>query len=383
MAKRTRRDRTRAATGERGGAGRTAGPAQSPRTRKTTPSRRSWPPALLATGAVLLLLLAGAGIYASGLLTRDQAPARSGPPGVGEKPASRVDGTGRLLLPIDAGLSMVSLPDRGVKEVVPAGRTGAVTSARWAPNGSSAAYAFYHVRAGDSSASSEIYLSDLVGEPRILVERDRPGAVVEAPVWAPDGASLYFGYSALENQRVVRRIERLDVATNARTPIVPEAALPDVSPDGNRLVYVRSDRQGDALMIARTDGQDARALIEPGRFSALGAARFSPDGRMLAVPISIGAGQAREPTPAWPLALLSPAVAFAHGDPWEIYLLNLETSELRPLTRLIEDELATAWSPDGATVAVYGSRGLYLVDREGRATFALDRGGYGGIDWAR
>jgi hypothetical protein len=42
-----------------------------------------------------------------------------------------------------------------------------------------------------------------------------------------------------------------------------------------------------------------------------------------------------------------------------------------------------AWSPEGEQLAVYSPSGLYLVRLDGTTALALDRGGYGGIDWAR
>jgi len=317
----------------------------------------------------------------TGLWGQTRAPVSTGAaPATRQRPAERIDATGRLLIPFDAGLSLVSLPDRAVTQVVPTGASSTLTSASWSPDGRTAAYAVYHVRSGDSAASSEIYLTDLVGEPRPVVERDRPGTTVEAPVWAPDGQSIYVSYSGLEGQRLVQRVERVDLATRGRTA-VGEGALPAVSPNGELLALVRGERTGDALLLTRPDGQIVRELIPAGRFSLLGAARFTPDGRTLAVPAS-GGSQATAPTPARPFGLLAPSVALAHGDPWDVFLIDVDGGEPRRFTRLIEDEISVAWSPDGSLLALYGSRGLYLVDRQGAVTFAMDRGGYGGIDWA-
>jgi Tol biopolymer transport system component len=238
------------------------------------------------------------------------------------------------------------------------------------------------VRAGDSSASSEIYQTDPSGEPRLLVARDKPGSVLESPEWTPDGGTLYFSFSALENQRVVRRIERLGVATGARSPVT-DGLFPSISPDGAQMAFIRPESGGDSLVLSHVDGQNGRVLIPSGRYSALATARFSPDGRTLAIPISSPTHAARERTPSSPFGTLGPPVAYAHGDLWDVYLLDLSGGEPRRLTRLLDDEINIAWSPDGSQLAVYGSRGLHLAALDGKTTFALDRGGYGGIDWTR
>lgn len=336
----------------------------------------------MALGVILILGLAlGA---ASALNWTGGGPAEpigDRPAGSGERPAARLDATGRLLVPLEGGLSVVTLPDRAITPIVPPGGSSAVTSAQWAPDGTSLAYALYHVRPDDSAATSEIYLADLSSEPRRILERDRPGSALEAPAWAPDGRALYFGYSAIENRRVITRIERLDVVSGQRA-VVTEGALPAVSADGAALAFLRSDSGGDALLLSRADGSAVRPLIPAGRYSVLGAPRFSPDGGTLAVPVSGGPGQAQEPSRGHPFGMFGASVAYAHGDPWDVYLVDVAGGEPRRLTQLSEDELTVAWSPDGGLVGVYASRGLYLVDRQGRTTFALDRGGYGGIDWA-
>lgn len=343
--------------------------------------RRS--PIVLATVAVAALAVAAVAVVWVLDVSRTPSPAVSGAAAAlpREKPAERINAIGRLLIPIDAGLSLVTLPDRAIREIVPTSRSGAVTGAQWSPDGRSSAYAFYHLRAGDSASSSEIFLTDFASEPRILVGRDRPGTVIESPAWAPDGQRLYFSYSALEGQRLVRRIERLDLATQART-VITRGVMPTVSPDGSSLAFVKGDGGGDSLAISDPLGGNVRTLVPSGRFSAVGPPRFSPDGASLAVPLSLPAGQANAPTRWSPFGLLAPRAAFAHGDPWEAYVLGVGGGEPRRISRLVEDEVSLAWSADSSQLAIYGTRGLYLVRVDGTSTFALDRGGFGGIDWA-
>ncbi len=351
--------------------------------------RRRLHPILLATAvasAFVVLALGSLVVGRGPVATSSSAGQRNGTaervPRFGEVPSTSVEASGRLLIPLDGGLSVVGLPSGDVADLVPSEPTGAVSGARWSPAGRGVAYALYHVRTGDSSASSEIYLTEPDAEPRLLVGRDKPGSVMEGPAWGPDGRILYFGSITLENQSVVRRVEQVDVVDGGRRQLL-NGMLPDGSPDGQQLAVVQADRYGDSLVIVRPDGSEPRTLIPSGRYSALGGARFSPDGRTLAVPISGTAGEVRQAASSLPWSVLGSGLAHAHGEPWEVYLLPVEGGEPRRLTNLVEDEISVAWSPEGDKVAIYGSRGLYVVDREGRAALAIDRGGYGGIDWAR
>jgi dipeptidyl aminopeptidase/acylaminoacyl peptidase len=117
------------------------------------------------------------------------------------------------------------------------------------------------------------------------------------------------------------------------------------------------------------------------RFTLIGSPRFSPDGRQLVVPLAQPPSQAREASPQAPWGLLAVPIAQAHGNPSEIYLIDVDGGQPKRLTTLTEDEPAVSWSPDGVTMAVYATRGLYLIDRQGKTTLATEAGGYGGLDW--
>src|SRR5687768_17032196 len=93
----------------------------------------------LGTAVLLCLIVAGLGSAAayvwSGGWGQRVSPAAGGLPGTLERPAARIEASGRLLIPLGSGLSLVNLPDRGVTEVVRAGGSGAITGAQWAPDG--------------------------------------------------------------------------------------------------------------------------------------------------------------------------------------------------------------------------------------------------------
>jgi Tol biopolymer transport system component len=195
---------------------------------------------------------------------------------------------------------------------------------------------------------------------------------------------MYFGSSGLEDGRLVQHIERLDLSVGTRARIT-EGVLPEVSTDGTRLAFVRRGLEGDSLLLSQADGRSPEVLIPPAKSGPrmLDAPRFSPDGRVVAVPATIPSGQARSPSSTGWFGLLGISVAFAHGDPWDVFLVSTDGGEPRRLTHLLEDEMSVAWSPDGTQLAIYASRGLYLVDLQGRTAILQDRGGYGGIDWSR
>jgi hypothetical protein len=94
------------------------------------------------------------------------------------------------------------------------------------------------------------------------------------------------------------------------------------------------------------------------------------------------------PTPPGPSAPRAPfdwrPAAAAHGLPWDVWLLNVDGSNLRRLTYMVEDDPSLAWSPDGRWLAIQGGYGLTLVEPVGTRTDRLSRKeAFGAIDWAR
>jgi Tol biopolymer transport system component len=109
------------------------------------------------------------------------------------------------------------------------------------------------------------------------------------------------------------------------------------------MIAFNSDRDGDMAVYAmNADGSDARRLAgpHPGGFCSYPA--WSPDGRRIAYPIIMNAGD-------------------SHG-PVEIWVTAVDGSEPLCVTDLISDEMLgfpypiPDWSPDGTKIAFYAAR---------------------------
>ena len=75
-------------------------------------------------------------------------------------------------------------------------------------------------------------------------------------------------------------------------------------------------------------------------------------------------------------------MAEAHGEPWGVWTVRPDGGDLRTASPLQEDEPLVAWSPDGATLAVQGAGGLWLVDMRGATEpRRIADGAIGAIDW--
>src|SRR5262249_6301484 len=135
------------------------------------------------------------------------------------------------------------------------------------------------------------------------IARERPGEVLSAPAWLPDGG-LVFQREDLLDSAVGARLDRADADGTNRRLLVDQATAPAISPDGRLLVFVRKG-QPDRLIAVPLEGGAEQILVDDPSFLALAFPRFSPDGRSIAFSAVGGPSTRRAPGPSadpgWPV----------------------------------------------------------------------------------
>jgi Tol biopolymer transport system component len=296
---------------------------------------------------------------------------------------------GQLVVPVRGGLAAIESATGRAQVLVRGSDAETITSAAWSRDRARIAYGVFHRVQGDQVSSGEIMVMPAGGGPaRTAVPRDRPGSVADTPRWSPDGQHLYFAYQGLDGRTPVARLERVRLADGDRARLFEDATFPDVSPDGRSLVFVRDDIQGQGLAIGPAEGGEAREIVARGQFRSIMGPRFSPDGARIAF-TAVGPGPNGAAPPESPSGLLatlldvfSVRTAYAHGDPWDVWTVRPDGSDLRRASPLQEDEPLVAWSPDGAWIAVHGMNGLWVVSASGTVEpRRIAEGSFGAIDW--
>jgi Tol biopolymer transport system component len=174
-----------------------------------------------------------------------------------------------------------------------------------------------------------------------------------------------------------------------RARVVADAAYPALTRDGRLLAYVRyatPPERGESLWVSAPDGAHPREIIRSGTFDKYFGVRFSPDGRRLAF-AAVGQPAMKRGTSFLDL-LMTPA--YANGDLWDLWVVEIDGGKITPLTALGEDLPVAAWSPDGRQIAFLGGgsassaqAGVTIVAPDSKDLRRLTtQPGHRGLDWS-
>ncbi|MFZ1475329.1 MAG: hypothetical protein WAV79_20625 [Anaerolineae bacterium] len=185
-----------------------------------------------------------------------------------------------------------------------------------------------------------------------------------APAWSPEhrrlavqgfrqsGAALYL----LEVTDALAEPQAIDSGAS----LDQSDSEPTWSPDGARLAFV-SDRTGSrTIFVINRDGSGLRGLLTGNAAAAQdeGGPDWSPDGRQIVFH------------------------RFASGEPYaNIFVVDAEGGEARPLTTIRARNIEPAWSPDGGRIAFMSDRDdgefeLYVMAANGHEQYRLTRNSF-------
>ena len=145
------------------------------------------------------------------------------------------------------------------------------------------------------------------------------------------------------------------------------------------------------LWRSGADGSAPFQLLGPNVFVKYQSPRFSPDGQHLTF-AAVGTPQGYSPPAGLDLlrAFFVPEVAYADGDLWDMWSIDVDGRNLHRLTSVNEDLPVLTWSPDGNALAYLGGGstitaqgGVTVIDAATGSPLARlsVQPGHRGLDW--
>jgi Tol biopolymer transport system component len=183
--------------------------------------------------------------------------------------------------------------------------------------------------------------------------------------------------------RYPSRVEVVQADGSGRAVLVDDARQPAPSPDGSQVAYVRSSAVGSALLLRGLGVADERELVPATRFPDLAYPRFSPRGDQIAFMAAAPfVGRQAGPPLLASFGLVGSTAAYAHGLPWDLWMVGLDGAPPRLVAQLGGDDASPVWSPDGSQIFVYSGTGSAIVDAStGEVASYPYLAGYGATAW--
>lgn len=256
-----------------------------------------------------------------------------------------------------------------------------------------------YARRTATGTPKEIWVIEFGSEAQVQVSHDGEGTLL--PAWAPGGRIAWTGF---RNKNPDIFIDGSPYSSwpgmNTGVAFSPggDLAALTLAPDGNPDIYLLDG--GSGIEVARLTSNHS---IET-------SPAWSPDGRRIAFVTDRGGGPqvyimnadgsdqrplplpgSYNTSPDWsPDGQMIAYQSRGEGDRFAIWTVDLGTGDARPLTSGRTNDEEPSWSPDGRRIAYTsakrgGRKGLWVMDRDGARARALlqDDGDYFTPAWER
>ena len=240
------------------------------------------------------------------------------------------------------------------------------------PCSSSPSYRIKSTKAGtgkivfqaDRNGRSSIYLMNGVG--KYLRSLNSLSKVeVSQPALSRDGRKIVFTRD-FDNGSAIEVMSSDD--TNRRT-LRPHRAyhrFPKFSPDGRKIAFISLEYENggtsQAIYLMNVDGTGLTRLTNKKLIPDTWGLSLSPDGRKIAFTVNLNEGGRRSPI-----------------GPISIYVMNVDGTGIKRLTKTFTNDTHPCFSPDGRKIVFSSGRGvgnshdIYIINADGTGRTQLTR----------
>jgi RNA polymerase sigma factor (sigma-70 family) len=305
-----------------------------------------------AAGLILLAALGlGSSLYLNQVQAQNKPAAIAAPNAEQESPKSTAkDGAkaGRLYFHLDLRIATVQPDGKDTKHLPGISQEDLQHyqshSASLSPDGKRLAFGKAVVKNNGDGIHvfppDKVYVRDVTKEENGEVVAEVPGCELQSWCWSPDGKKL--AVTSWDSENFSR-----NWVVNLKSKKISEIKLPRYkakdkeysmsiqawSPDGSSFLA-----NGDGLFLVKTDGTDAKRLIEAGTNIMVGTCRFSPDGKKVLF------------------------VGVTDKASTKLYVTDVQGGKTRTVVDAVNfTDMHACWSPDGRRIAY----SVMLLDENG------------------
>jgi Tol biopolymer transport system component len=222
---------------------------------------------------------------------------------------------------------------------------------------------------GELDFGADLYVSDLDGgNAHLLLEHANVGDYFEAPAWLNESTLIVGWRGADPDTGSSSRIETVDVSTAASQVVLNNAAMGNLTPDRQSIVYTAIDPQTRVQKLELdnlTASDEPRILVDENSGLALfSAVQFSPDGSVLAfAAVDVALTVPPPPPPVQHSVTATHTVAtMMHPFAQDVWVVNPDGTGLRRVAEIAENRPSVTWSGDGAHIYALGPNFLWRLD---------------------
>jgi hypothetical protein len=212
---------------------------------------------------------------------------------------------------------------------------------------------------------TDVYIASRDGsDPKPLVQRKSNSEFMETPLWLPSGLEVAYTIVTFDaDGNTDKRIEAVNVTTGRRRRLVQDADQPALLPDGRRLVVrlddLRTGRSGETpvtvdLETGRVDDLPGYQML----FVYIGSFVASPDGRRIA----FSAADPSLKAPGSGSVRGASAPSAAHPILQDVWLMDLDGSNLTRIADLAVHAPSLTWSADGVFIYAMAPAGFWRIE---------------------
>jgi Tol biopolymer transport system component len=259
----------------------------------------------------------------------------------------------------------------------------------------------------DRVGSGELFLMNADGTDQRQLTQSSSSVNIDYPAWSPDGKQVVYQARQAGGRANLLLID-VEAVLGSAAGAQPQkltskldSQRPAWSPDGTWIAFDAWNGRSTSICAIQPSGGEPQCLTDTGLDADVFAPSWSADGSMIACALHshpggenlgwrihildveaarevhggnnmyalLPAAENDQDTPAWSPDGQRIAFSEVRDGQWDLFVVDVDGTDLRQLTTSSADDLHPTWSPDGSALAFQsnpeGQWDIYMINQDG------------------